>query len=131
MFRAPLSTVIVLALLLAAAPAALAADSSSYEQVVDLTFPVETSDLTTDDFPDTFYAPRSNECGIHRATDIMADHGTPVHAAVGGEITRMDHELRRQFRERRRRMAAPALRGDRRKRHRPVSDLHQSVVLAD
>ena len=91
MHRAPLTTVLVLALLLVAAPAALA-DSTDYEQVVDLTFPVEASDLTPDDFPDTFYADRGNDCGIHRATDIMADHGTPVHAAVGGEITRMDRE---------------------------------------
>jgi len=74
-------------LLLPALPAA----ASDYEQVVDLTFPLA-EDATYYDgsyrYTNDYYQCRGgSSCPRrHRATDIMADAGTPVHAVVGGTV---------------------------------------------
>jgi hypothetical protein len=65
-------------------PTTPAAASGDYRQVVDLTFPVPAGSYTS--YRNDFYDGRSNG-RTHRATDIMAPHGVPVHAAVGGTIT--------------------------------------------
>jgi murein DD-endopeptidase MepM/ murein hydrolase activator NlpD len=49
--------------------------------VVDITFPVAGPNTYIDDFDHRRGAGRA-----HRATDIMADYGQRVHAAVGGEV---------------------------------------------
>lgn len=82
-----LSLLLVTLLLLSAAPAAGADGPEApdagggYQQVVDLTFPVG-GDTT---YSDTYDAPRGSG-RVHRATDLMAAEGTPVHAAVGGTV---------------------------------------------
>lgn len=80
--RTRLASVALALLLVSAAPAAHA-EEASIDDVVDLTFPVVGDTTYTDDYD----APRGGGERLHRATDIMADHGTPVHAAVGGEVT--------------------------------------------
>ena len=58
--------------------------SSAYDDIVDITFPVA-GEAT---FIDDYYQPRgANGERMHKATDLMTDYGTPVHAAVGGTIT--------------------------------------------
>ena len=57
---------------------------SSYQQVVDLTFPV----AGRVSYGDWFAAARSGG-RVHKATDIMAPEGIPVHAAVGGTVDRI------------------------------------------
>ena len=90
MIRAILAAVAILATALATLPAtpAAAEGSGDYEQVVDLTFPVP-SDATYHGggyhYTNDYHSARSR--GDHGATDIMADHGTPVHAVVGGTVT--------------------------------------------
>lgn len=96
----PRLTALIACLLLPVAgvqPAA-AADGDDYEQVVDITFPTvppsdrtpfETIDGTSYGFIDDYDHARSNDCGIHRAIDILGAGGQTVHAAVGGEITWM------------------------------------------
>lgn len=69
-----------LALLAVAIPPVAA--SGDWEQVVDLTFPAEQGVTYTD----TYDAPRGNDCGIHRATDLVGSKMTEIYAAVGGEI---------------------------------------------
>jgi hypothetical protein len=56
--------------------------ASGYQQVVDLTFPVGGRTW----YGDSFDAARSGG-RVHKASDIMAPEGAPVHAAVGGTIT--------------------------------------------
>lgn len=84
LLRLLLIGVLVGALLPALASPAVADD---YEQVVDITFPAD--DRASGRYTDDFSSPRGNSCGIHRATDIMGEHGWPVYAAVGGTITVM------------------------------------------
>jgi murein DD-endopeptidase MepM/ murein hydrolase activator NlpD len=68
--------------LLGGAPAA-ASTPPAYDAPVDLTFPVEGSSSFIDDY----HHCRGTDCSRrHRATDIMAPYGAPVHAAVGGTI---------------------------------------------
>jgi hypothetical protein len=55
----------------------------AYDDIVDLTFPVDGSSSYTD----SYEAARGGGTRAHKATDIMADYRTPVHAAMGGEIT--------------------------------------------
>lgn len=81
----------VLAGLLALTGTADAADRH-YEDVVDLTFPAppEMAQTPTSDgmgFIDDYHFSRGNTCGIHRATDIMGDHGMKVYAARDGQVT--------------------------------------------
>ena len=58
--------------------------ASDYRQRVDITFPVAGDNHYRDDFS----ACRGTNCSRrHGATDIMTPYGTPVHAAMGGEIT--------------------------------------------
>ena len=59
------------------------AASPSFDAVVDLTFPV----VGTTSYTDSFDAPRGGGTRVHTATDIMADYGQAVHAAVGGTIS--------------------------------------------
>ena len=80
----PVAVVAVTLLALAGAADAARADvPDDYDAVVDLTFPVagDTHHYTND-----FHAPRGGASRHHRATDIMAPHGTAVHAAVGGTV---------------------------------------------
>lgn len=71
------------------APQALA-QSTDWDQVVDLTFPTEVNDDIS--FIDDFHYPRGNDCGIHRATDIMGPQWTELYATVDGTITHMPLE---------------------------------------
>lgn len=63
----------------------LAATTTDYSQVVDLTFPF--AEGTDVHWPDTYDASRGGG-RHHQATDLMAPYGTPVYAAVGGTVTR-------------------------------------------
>jgi putative cell wall-binding protein len=74
------SAVVLFAGLLPAA----SAQSAEWDQVVDITFPSEVAEVT---YTDTYGDPRGNDCGIHRATDLMGDKMVEIYAAVGGEIT--------------------------------------------
>lgn len=56
--------------------------TDDYAAAIDLTFPVAGHDRYTDDFD----APRGGGTRVHKATDIMAPYGAPVHAAMGGTI---------------------------------------------
>ena len=86
MSRRPL---LLLAALVAAALVPMtpvtATASSDYQQVVDLTFPF-TPDVSVH-WPDTYDASRGGG-RHHQATDLMVAYGTPVHAVVGGTVTR-------------------------------------------
>ena len=75
------SLALTCALVGAAAPPARAA--SAYDSVVDLTFPV----AGTTWYGDSYHAPRGGGTRVHMATDIMADYGQSVHAAVGGIVS--------------------------------------------
>ena len=63
-------------------PPSVALAAGDYQQVVDLTFPVG----GTATYSDSYDAPRGGGTRVHRATDVMAAEGTPVHAAVGGTV---------------------------------------------
>ena len=63
-------------------PAPTASAVSAYDAVVDLTFPVAGENRYVDDYDHW----RGGGTRRHRATDIMADYGQTVHAAVGGTI---------------------------------------------
>ncbi len=52
------------------------------EQVIDLTFPLPEGSTTV---IDTYWSPRSGG-RIHRASDLMVAHMTPIFAAVGGTV---------------------------------------------
>lgn len=65
---------------LPAAPAM--ADGADYEQVVDLTFPTAPDAHFSHDYHD----PRGGGTRVHKATDLMAPKGTPLYAAVAGEV---------------------------------------------
>jgi hypothetical protein len=59
--------------------------SNDYEQAVDLTFPVGGTSYS---YIDDYHFCRGSGCERrHRATDVMAPYGAPVHAAVGGTIS--------------------------------------------
>lgn len=60
------------------------AAAASYTDTVDLTFPVAGEARYVDSFHDGRSGGR-----IHKATDLMADHGVPVHAAMSGRISWM------------------------------------------
>jgi hypothetical protein len=66
-------------------PVTGAAEASlAYDAVVDITFPVAGSNTFQDDYD----ACRGTGCSRrHKATDIMAPYGAPVHAAKGGTIS--------------------------------------------
>lgn len=59
------------------------ASGGDYRQVVDITFPV----LGPNSYIDDYDQARGGGTRHHKATDIMADYGQQVHAAVGGQIT--------------------------------------------
>ena len=63
-------------------PPAFAAPDINTE--LDLTFPVAGDGYH---YTDTYTACRSGCSRLHKATDVMAATGTPVHAAVGGTVT--------------------------------------------
>lgn len=73
--------VLFLSVTLVASPAA--SNTTSYEQIVDLTFPVEGEQSYIDDY----HQCRSGCTRYHRATDIMVAYGQKVYAAVGGKVT--------------------------------------------
>ena len=79
-----LLALLVGALLVPATPGA-AGTNTDYQQVVDLTFPF--TEDTSVHWPDTYDAKRTSE-RHHQSTDLMVAYGTPVHAVVGGEVTR-------------------------------------------
>jgi hypothetical protein len=62
-------------------PAAPALAGASYDDVIDITFPV-----TGDDYRYVNDYDYARSRGAHGATDIMAPSGTPVVAAMGGTI---------------------------------------------
>jgi hypothetical protein len=69
-------------LLVATPPAADA--TTAYDAAIDLTFPVAGPTSYVDDYAHC----RGTDCERrHRATDIMAPYGAPVHAAMGGTIS--------------------------------------------
>lgn len=68
--------------LVVARPAAAA--GGAWDGPINLTFPV--AGPTT--YTDSYSAPRSGG-RVHQATDVMAEEGTKVHAAVGGTVTWM------------------------------------------
>lgn len=89
MRRLTATTAAVFTLAVAAAPAAAladpapAADDPSVTRVIDLTFPV----AGENHYIDSYTACRGSGCHrLHKATDIMADEGAPVHAAQAGTI---------------------------------------------
>jgi hypothetical protein len=78
------STVVLLAMgLMAAMLASPAAAAPSYDDPVDITFPVDGNV----DYSNDYDSPRSR--GAHGATDLghRDAYGLPVHAAVGGTVT--------------------------------------------
>ncbi len=84
--RTPLTALLtLLAAALMVPPGVATADDlrSRYEEVVDITFPVagDTSYINDYEFD------RGGGSRKHQATDIMAPHGRPVHAAQGGEVS--------------------------------------------
>lgn len=90
------ATVLVAAVLTAvvagtvAAPAAAEeaeAASTAYDGVIDLTFPVDPTQVR---YSDTYDAGRSH--GPHQATDLLGDYMVPIHAAMGGTVSRMPME---------------------------------------
>ncbi|MBA2317786.1 MAG: cell wall-binding repeat-containing protein [Euzebyales bacterium] len=83
MLRTLFIAVSTVALVAALTPAA-SAQSAEWDQVVDITFPTQAAEVT---YTDTYDAPRGNDCGIHRATDLMGEKMVEIYAAVGGEIT--------------------------------------------
>lgn len=91
MSRRPASLLFGLLLVAVLVPAApgVAGASSDHEQVVDLTFPF-TEDISVH-WPDTYDASRGGGTRTHQATDLMVADGTPVHAVVGGTVTRAGH----------------------------------------
>jgi len=72
----------VVALVAVLLPAPHAEAAPAYDAVVDLTFPVAGENRYMDDYDHW----RGGGTRRHRATDIMASYGQPVHAAVGGTI---------------------------------------------
>jgi hypothetical protein len=79
--RVLLTALLVVAFSATSAPAALA--SPDVGTVLDITFPVAGDDHRyIDDYSDSRGGGR-----LHQSTDIMAPHGTPVHAAMGGTIS--------------------------------------------
>ena len=79
-----LLSLLLVAVLVPAAPG-VAGTNTDYQQVVDLTFPF--TEDTSVYWPDTYDAKRTSE-RHHQATDLMVAYGTPIHAVVGGEVTR-------------------------------------------
>ena len=73
----------VVALVAVLLPTSSAEAAPDYDAVVDLTFPVAGANRYVDDYDHW----RGGGTRRHRATDIMATYGQPVHAAVGGTIT--------------------------------------------
>lgn len=63
-------------------PRGAMAEETAHRQVVDLTFPVAGPTTYIRDYDHC----RSGCDRRHRATDIMAPYGAPIHAAVGGTI---------------------------------------------
>ena len=76
-----LRRVLMLVAVLLVVPVVPAHAAGVYRQVVDLTFPVG----GRVSFGDSFDAARSGG-RVHKAADIMAPEGAPVHAAVGGTV---------------------------------------------
>lgn len=60
------------------------ASASAYDSVIDFTFPVDPAEVR---YSDSYAAPRSH--GPHQATDLLAPYLTPIHAAMGGTVSRM------------------------------------------
>jgi murein DD-endopeptidase MepM/ murein hydrolase activator NlpD len=61
--------------------------TGDYEQVVDLTFPLPEDARYWGNryaYSNDFFQPRRR--GHHASTDVMADTGTPIHAAVEGKV---------------------------------------------
>lgn len=79
----------VVALLVGAVFAPVTADAaeppaSAYDSVIDLTFPVDPAAVR---YSDSYAAGRSH--GPHQATDLLGPYMTPIHAAMGGTVSRM------------------------------------------
>ncbi|MEX0658361.1 MAG: peptidoglycan DD-metalloendopeptidase family protein [Egibacteraceae bacterium] len=72
-------------LLLAGAGAVTFTQSSAapYQRVVDIAFPVPGAVELSDDY----HAGRADGVRAHRATDVFAPHGRPVHAAAAGTVS--------------------------------------------
>jgi murein DD-endopeptidase MepM/ murein hydrolase activator NlpD len=75
---------VALAIVAVLAPVATPSEAScSYDGVIQFTFPVY-GDVS---YIDDYHFCRGTGCERrHRATDIMAPYGAPVHAAMGGRI---------------------------------------------
>lgn len=82
MSRAVLLRVLVVVALLVAGLHQATATPPDYRDPVDLTFPAGPEARFADDYDNGRSGGRA-----HRATDLFAPMGTPVHAAVGGTVT--------------------------------------------
>ena len=74
---------LVAAMLVPAAPAVAATADGDYQQVVDITFPLE--EHVPVRYGDDYDASRGGG-RHHQSTDLMVAMGTPVHAALGGTV---------------------------------------------
>ena len=81
----PLVAAIVLGMVAAmlVTTASRADASTEFDDVIDITFPV--NDYTT--YRDDYLDPRGGGTRTHLATDIMTVYGEPVYAAMGGTIS--------------------------------------------
>jgi peptidoglycan hydrolase-like protein with peptidoglycan-binding domain len=79
--RALLVRLLVVAALLASGLAASSAVPARYDSAVDITFPTVNTARFTDDYTNARSGGR-----VHRATDLFAPMGTPVYAAMSGQV---------------------------------------------
>jgi hypothetical protein len=86
--RSPLTALLLTVSLASALLAAVltpATAATTYDQAVDITFPVGGTEYR---YIDDYHYCRGSNCERrHRATDVMAPYGAPVHAAMGGTIS--------------------------------------------
>ena len=84
--RGPVTVLLAVALVIGVPVVTQGAEAQAapaYDDAIDITFPVA-GDHT---FQDDYDAARGGGTRRHKATDLMTEYGTPVHAAMGGKIT--------------------------------------------
>ena len=84
--RILLATVLAVASLSATVPAASAAPSGDYQQVLDITFPTRPDAW----FSDSYDACRDGCARQHKAADLMGHKMWPLYATVDGVVCRID-----------------------------------------
>ncbi|HVL98413.1 MAG TPA: peptidoglycan-binding protein [Egibacteraceae bacterium] len=77
--------ILVLSAALAAGAGAATLGGSGHEPVLDITFPI----IGPAEVADDYGARRSGGARAHRATDVFAPMGTPVHAVAAGKVSWM------------------------------------------